>query len=162
MEYLMDFSWKEFHQSPDYCPAFVKNNWRFASDIPTSTVSDTDKEEHTLLHFAVFGLRVKDVADLLARGADVNAESTYGFKPHHMLMTSILMSDASCPTTKHNIITILTMLIEHGAVDTPVFEHGIDDVTIVNFTTYMDNVPVVMRKTNAFGVTDLIRSIPVH
>jgi ankyrin repeat protein len=153
------YSWKEFHTHPEFCPVFVKNAWWDAEDIVTTTVTDTDAKGHTLLHLAVFGLRVKDVTDLLARGADVNAVTTYGFKPHQMLMTPILMSDARCSKTKDTITAIITMLIEHGAIDTPVFEDGIDEVVSVGFATYMDKHQMVKRKTDAFCISDLVRSI---
>lgn len=153
-------SWKDFHTHPEFSPVFVMNNWGRALDITSSSVVDTDTHGHTLLHLAVYGLKVTEVSKLISLGADVNAESSYGFKPHHMLMTPIVVLNPMCEQTRNDVSAILKMLIDRGAIDTAVFKADDDDVH--TFAMYAEIFNLVKKKMDAHGITNLIHKIKVE
>lgn len=153
------FSWKNICNNPDFCPIMVKNTWTYCSDISTSTVIDTDAQGNTLLHLAVFGLLVREVSKLISLGSDVNATNSYGYKPHQMLLSVIGLSNPRCEETKTKVKEILKMLIDHGAVDTPVFQ-GIDEEPMYTFAEIAEH-SIFKKKAEALGVMDMIRTLEV-
>lgn len=152
-------SWKTLCENPEFCPIMVKNSWHYFNDFNTTlkdTLTDTDVNGNTLLHLAVYGLLEDEVAKLISMGADVNAANVNGFKPHHMLMESIMMCDSRCEVTKKKVHVIFKLLMENGVVDTRVLQ-GIDDSPLYSCAEFMDKCSILKKKADALDVSRLFR-----
>lgn len=146
-------TWKDLSDHPDFSPRMVRNYRTVLTlSIDLEAPNARDINGYTLMHLAVFGYMPEMVSNLVHRGWDVNAAANNGFKPYHMLASTMVFVKSSCYETQTNIHRTITTLRENGSVDTVV-----DGMTVLDM---INNLPVVKTKVVRMGLYEAFANFP--